>query len=417
MAATDPVSNINRTNIASSLNPLLKELGSLPPSIETPYLTASLDWTPDGNAPSSRSSITEAWNTLKVDLDAFPARSQGRASLETDLERITQFVREDLDPAARGVHFVANAGQEVFSATPLGLPIPTAVNVAPIPALKTLTRVIEDNPMYAILVMDQRDATLSFVTSGERSGSVSVAGSDYPRHQKSGGWSQKRFQTRADERVDAFGRTVADEVHRALKATGVNRLVFSSDEVSGPPFLRALPDETRSQIIGDFRIGVNAPLHEVVAAARPIAVDFERQREAEIVQSISDAVESGNRGVAGAEGVLSALRNGQVHELAMTGRYELAGWADFTASLYGAGDPPVDHPANGNAADMVPISLEEEMIRLAIASDSLIDIITGKLPVDEDEPVGTAGSAAPRAEAAERLDELGSVAALLRFDL
>lgn len=419
MAATDPVKSIRTEEhdspIAVDLPLALKRLGALPPNPASHYLTVTLDWRPQGDEPQLRPAQIEAETLIKEIIDPLPFRSEAARGLNADLERISAYLSNELDPAAQGVVIVANAAADVFETVPLGLPIPTSVTYAPIPALNRLARVIEDNPLYAILVLDQQQAVLSFVMADVLTETVTVKGSDWPRHQQTGGWSQRRLQARANERVEAFARTVAEETKRALDETGVRRLILSADEVSGPPLMDAFHETVKEKIIGEFRTDLDLPFHEHLTAAQPIADAYERKREAEAVEAVRDAVGSGNRGAAGAEAVLEALQNGQVYRLVMVGRYQQPGWADYAMPAYGVGDPPSTHPAGGDVANIVPVALEEEMIRQAIVTDAQIEIVAGRLPVGDGEPVPEGGTPPPRSEASDQLEELGGVAALLRW--
>ena len=84
-----------------------------------------------------------------------------------------------------------------------------------------------------VLVLDQVNANLMIVDQGTRRQSVRVLGNDYPRRQQTGGWSQRRLQARAEERINAFVRSVAEETRRELEATGVKHLILRESELLG----------------------------------------------------------------------------------------------------------------------------------------------------------------------------------------
>ena len=69
--------------------------------------------------------------------------------------------------------------------------------------------------------------------------------------------------------------------------------------------------------------------------------------------------------------------------------------------------------------DIVPVALEEALIRLAVRTGADIQIIESGVPVDETEaePIPPHGNLPPRSEAAQLLDDLGGIGALLRFSL
>src|SRR6266508_2249379 len=93
-------------------------------------------------------------------------------------------------------------------------PVATDVSTGPTPSLRQLARIAEDFPTFAVVVADQREAVIWLMERRIWQRSVEVSGTDYPRHQQQGGWSQRRYQARADERIEALAKTVADETRR-----------------------------------------------------------------------------------------------------------------------------------------------------------------------------------------------------------
>ncbi len=418
MAATDPVRSVRSEEFdhpaQTDLTQTMHRLAALEPSTGTPYLTGALDWRPEGSDPNVRQAVTEARRVVEQAIGEQEKRSAALESLSTDLEAITEKVQKTLDPAAQGVYIVANSGLGVLEVEPLGLPVETSVYLGPIPALKALAQMVEDFPLHAILQVDQEQSLMSFVSEDLVSGSVAVQSSTWPRKQASGGWSQRRYQARADERVQAVAKVIADETRKALEETGARRLIISASDVMRPALMTEFHESVKEKIIGDIRIDIDAPFPEVLDLARPVKNAFERQREAEQVAELENALPSG-RAVAGTIDVLKALRNGQVHRVLMTRRYQDEGWMDYSMQVFGLGTPPKEHPAGGDMANIVEVAMEEEIIRQAIVSGAQIEIIKGALPVDPDSPIPAAGSDAPRAEAAQKMDTLGGVAAMLRF--
>ncbi len=418
MSATDPVRTIQEQThdhpIISDLDDTLRRLAALPPSNTTPYLTGVLDWTPQGESPGLRAAAVEASNAAAEIIAKQEKRSAALESLTADVEAISEALRTDLDSAARGVYVVANSGRKVFELEPLGVPVETSVHAGPIPMLKRLAQLVEDYPLHALLQSDQDTAVLSFITEDLVSGEIHLRSSLYPRKQSAGGWSQRRFQARADERVQAFAKVIAEETRKALEETGARRLILATSAVMEPEILSAFHTTVSEKIIGSFHMGVDAPFDEVLDRARPIGIEVERKREAEQIAQLQDALPNGNA-VAGTVDVLNALRNGQVHRLLMTRGFAEKGWIDPEMQLFGIGDPPAEHPAGGDMSNILVVPLEEEMIRQAVQGGSQIEIVKGTPPLDPDADIPEAGQGPPRKEAVQPLDELGGVAAMLRF--
>ena len=139
----------------------------------------------------------------------------------------------------------------------------------------------------------------------------------------------------------------------------------------------------------------------------------------EAVQRVNDGQGPGGHATAGSEDVLVALQSGQVMTLVMNDDFQGQGWADYTLPVYGAGKPPTKHPAGGEPEHIVEVALEDEIVRLAVQTGAEIEIVHSAVPIDPDGnvPIRQADDDFPRSEAAQALDQLGGVGAILRFTL
>ncbi len=445
--ATDPVQRIrtseHATPLALDLAQTLARLANVTPSTEAPYLTVSLDWRPEGSEPgripppeqkrSERRGRGDdngtprrpAWETLRRDLDEtikkYGPRGAAFDSLSADLKRITTYLDEELDPAAHGVIVVACGHQDIFEPVPLDIPVTTGLTVGPVPSLRELVRAGLDYPEFAVLVADQREANLWLMQRQTWDRGVQLEADDYPRKQAQGGWSQKRFQNRADERVEAFARTIADETRREIAEGNaqVPYLILAADEPMATALNEAFHQTVSERIIGTIALESDSNFATIAAAAEPLVAARERQHERDTVQTMLDGVGAGGRGVAGAEDTLTALETGQVLTLVMNDDFNGNGWADFTLPLHGVGDVPREHPAAGDVANIVPVALEDIAVRLALQTDAGIELIATDVPVsdDEQEHIPAAGNPIPRTRAARSLDDMGGIGAILRFVL
>jgi peptide subunit release factor 1 (eRF1) len=155
----------------------------------------------------------------------------------------------------------------------------------------------------------------------------------------------------------------------------------------------------------------------MIEATLPLVTQVERDQELATARAVAAAVSANGRGAAGAPAVLRALQAGQVATLVIVDDFAEAGWADYGHDTYGVGAVPATHPTGGDPAKLVPVALEEELIRLANRTGAEIEIIHSSVPFDDEAGIPEPGSPVPRSEAATMLDELGGVGALLRFTL
>lgn len=442
--ATDPLRGAGHETfdipLTFGVREALVRLADPPPSLQAPYVTASLDWTPSGENPGreptpemrrsqARGSHRDAGEQRRparhgmereLDrlLDAHGPRGAAFDNLKAAAERIASYIDDELDPSAQGVYIVANPERQVFEALALGLPIHTRIHAGPTPMLSPLARMVDDHPGYMVLLADQHEATLSLVRRARRGKRVWLDSSEYPRRTQQGGPSQRRYQARVDERISAFARKIAEETLHALRDADVDMLVVAGDEVITSELKAEFHETVTDRIVDWIRLDIKSSEQEILDATLPIVAEAERERELAKVQQIAGAVGADERGASGGAAVLRAVQAGQVSVLAMVDDYTEQGWADYRRDVFGVGPIPSSHPLDGEADELVPIALEEELIRRAVQTNADIEIVKTDVSSEDWDDVGIpqTGSTLPRTEAAMQLDGLGGVGALLRYD-
>lgn len=397
--ATDPVERIRSeerdTPFSVNLRQKLQDLAHLEPSPEHKYVTAYIDWRPGGESPGSRPGRTLLDNAISQWRRDLRDAGESTSGFDADVERITNFIDDGIDPAVHGIFVLANDELGVFEAVMLAMPMETDLHVGPTPKLRTLMAIVEDFPRFALLQADQHDANLYVINRASPQSETSLESNEYPRRHQQGGWSQRRFEARAEERVQHFARAVAEETRKLIDEEQLEMLIVSASDV----FKSALDDEfhqtVKEKIVGELSLDGNAAEHEIIEAAQEVAEQAERNREMESILRLEDAIGAGNQGASGPADVLRALANGQVSKLLMADDFEGTGWADFTLNLFGIGNVPTSHPTGGEIGNLASINVAEEMVRLALATGAQVEIVPGA--------------------SAARLHEHGGVGALLRY--
>ena len=443
--ATDPVKRVSATEQeypgVPDLQSALTRLAALQPSPTASYLTVSFDWSIDGSepgrlpAPAPKRSQERAlrgeqgaprrpgWQQMQRELqslvESHGPRGETYDALNADLTRITDFVENQLDLNMHGVFIVADGQQGVFEAIPLDVaPTPSLV-VESIPALRPLVHASEDYPTFAVVNANQQEANVWIIERLGWSENVQVESDSYPRHQRSGGLNAQRYQNRADERVEAFARTVAEQVNRLFmeSATPPDYLILSDEEPMSTAIVEHLHKEVSPRVLGKAVLGKDPLPTEIAAIVAPMIEAAERQEEIDAVQKVADNVGAQTLGIAGAVDTLRALANGQVQTLVMNDDFSATGWADYSLPVFGLGEIPAEHPAGGDVANMRVTKLEDEAVRLALLNGGTVELIQTTEPLNPDSDVPRAGGEIPRSAAATALDGLGGIGAVLRYDI
>ncbi len=363
------------------------------------------------------------WQQMQRELHALVEshgpRGETYDALAADLARITEFVETQLEPNVNGAFIVADGQQGVFEAIPLDVaPTPSLV-LESVPALRPLVHASEDYPTFAVVNANQQEANVWVIERLGWSENIQVASDGYPRHQSTGGLNAQRYQNRANERVEAFARTVAEQVNRLFmeSSTPPDYLILSDEEPMATAIAEHLHKEVSPKVLGRVVLGKDPLPTEIAAIVAPMIEAAERQEEIDAVQKVADNVGAQTLGIAGAVDTLRALANGQVQMLVMNDDFTATGWADYTLPLFGLGEIPAEHPAGGDVANLRVTKLEDEAVRLAVLNGGTVELIQTTEPLSADSDVPRAGGEIPRAAAATALDGLGGIGAVLRYDI
>jgi hypothetical protein len=188
------------------------------------------------------------------------------------------------------------------------------VRVGPAPALLPALRAEQDD-LYHVAVLLDREGADVWVRSGlgPADEHATVAGDTEHIHRgHPGGWSQRRFQQRAEGTWDANARLVVDEVRGQVDLDRVDHLVVAGDERAVGFFVAALPAGARQRMVevdGSRHADHDLFLDAVDTAIRSAA----KQAEVGEIRQLRDEL-AADTAVEGIE-VLSLLSQGRVEVL------------------------------------------------------------------------------------------------------
>ena len=244
-----------------------------------------------------------------------------RASFERTGERISQYIANQAPKSAKGLAIFASTTEDLFEAIPFDVPIErSSMHLDAVPHLYPLAQINDQYPRYAALLLDTNSADLYVFALGATKRRESVQG-EKTRRTSMGGWSQARYQRRANnfhkqhikEVVDRLGKVVADE--------RLNHIVIAADQVARPFLMEQLPKHLAEKVIDMANVDVKSPPeHEFLAETMAALRQADAKTDAEHVRQMLDAWRAGGLAVAGIEPTLRALEMRQVEELLIGAR-------------------------------------------------------------------------------------------------
>lgn len=251
---------------------------------------------------------------LKERLKSYDARSDERASLERDAERIQTYLR-DVERSADGLALFACDGRGLFQALPLSAPIPEhRLYIDREPHLYPLARLDDQYPRYAALLLDTNAARLFVFGAGavERAESIQ---NQKTRRTQVGGWSQARYQRHAENFHLLHVKEAVDMLERVVRDEGIQHVILAGDQVVIPLVREQLSADVAARVVDVTKLDQRASDTEVLAATLESLRERDAETDRERVQRLFDAYRGGGLAVVGAEATRTALELGQVDEL------------------------------------------------------------------------------------------------------
>ena len=309
-----------------------------------------------GVAEDAAEQVRLLWKGLRSRLSDDGAPEAALEALDTCVERA--------HPGAMLAVFATDAGLRWVQHLPWHHGDSVAM-VGKLPSLVPLLTARQREIPFVVVATDRLGADLLAVVPDEGDTRRTVEGEElHVTRSAPGGWSQRRFQQRAENRWEANAGEVADAVTRLADETGA-QLVVTTGDVRAVQFLRAaLPPRVNSLLVevqGDYSTVDNVTERAHVLAAE-IAV---RQTELVLTDYARELSQAGNA-CAGVGPVLTALSAGQAATVLL--------------------DPTRTHGQLASLAEQAP--LDDVLIQAAAATDADVWIVPAGAPQLDDTGVG-----------------------------
>jgi peptide subunit release factor 1 (eRF1) len=253
----------------------------------------------------------------------FEPHSADRESYDKDVERIQNWVAEQLQPSANGVAIFACAGaDDFFEAVQLDAPVKEhRLYVYNQPQLYELARLTDAYPRYAAVVVDSQLARIFVFALGGTVGEAEVEGAPTKRIQ-AGGWSQARYQRRNDNERQQHAKEVVAALDRIVKQEEIGYIILAGDEVAVPALRAELPQHLEEKVVDVLRLDITAPEHEVLQATLGALAQVDAIEDADKARRAIEGFRGNGLGVAGLEATFAALIRGQVADLLISEEFE-----------------------------------------------------------------------------------------------
>ena len=326
-------------------------------------------------------------------LKAYQLGSPQRQSLERDIARVDAYLADEVHRSSNGLAIFACAGAgEFFEAMQLDVAIDDHwLFIGSVPHLYPLARLIDQFPRYASVVLDTHRARIFVFGLGRVEKRQEVTGVK-TRRNSMGGWSQARYQRRAENFHLHHVKDVVDALDRIVRQDNIQHVIVAGDDVVVPMLKEQLPQHLLDKLVDVLKLERDAQEDEIVEATLDVLRQKDAEDDAARVQELIGAWQSNGLGVVGPEAVLTALQMGQVDELLISATADALKPVQKLPDDAAPGDVAVETSAPSSADDG-RLKLSDELITRAQQTAAHVRII----------------------EDASLLEDYGGVGALLRF--
>jgi peptide subunit release factor 1 (eRF1) len=369
----------------------METLAALEPS-PFPVISLYLSLTPNQNGREDYQTFVK--KVFNDRAKALRPESPERQSFEKDTERIQLYLDGDRDAAIQGLAIFASSGSDLFETVPLETPFDDHwLFVGSAPHLYPLAKLVDTYPRYAALLLDTNKARILVfgLAATERDERIV---NDKTRRSSKGGWSQARYQRRADNVHMHHMKEVVETLDRIVREEGISQIVIAGEEVALPKLREQMPAHLTEKVVDTVSLQRNASGDAIMETTLTAIREKDAETDAEKVEELFNEWQSGGLGVVGPEATLSAFQVGQVDELIITGSVDslkpVQKLPDDAAS-----EMQADTSAPQSGVDEARLKLSAELIKRAQQTAASIRFI----------------------EDAGLLAEVGGVGALLRFRL
>jgi peptide subunit release factor 1 (eRF1) len=300
------------TALETPLRDQLDRLAAIEPS-ERSIISLYLDLRPDQNGQRMH---VDTFLRNSFDEQLRSRTPHARADLERSAQRIAQYIANQAPRSAKGLAIFASTTDDLFEAIPFDVPFERpSIHVDAVPHLYPLAQVNDRYPRYAALLMDTNSADLYVFALGATKRRESVH-SEKTRRTSIGGWSQARYQRRAQNVHKQHVKEVVDLLDKIVSEERLNHIVIACDEVARPFLMAQLPKHLAEKVIDMANVDVKSlPEHELLAETMAALRQADAKTDAEHVKRMLDAWRAGGLAVAGIEATTRALEMRQVEEL------------------------------------------------------------------------------------------------------
>ena len=315
--------------------------------------------------------------------------------LESDLDEVQAVLQYDVTPRTQGMALFANGEGGIYQRIELPFRLINRVVLQKSPYVRPVVHALSLLEPFIVARVSRDDSSLYLVDEWGAVAKENDLSGPWLRtsDRESGELSVKDYfaAARQDSLVELHFKEVASALAKWLDASPVRRVVLCAQHDIASAFRRALPAAVAPRVVAEIPFDGAATPHQILAAARVAATEARQLELVRLVERVKEGLGSNGHGAAGFNEVADGLERGQVRTMVVDRNYRPPGWTCTDCDWVGLTQLGKCPRCGGRPVPV--LDAVGELVRLAILKSIRVEV----------------------AETVPALDEMGGVAALLRF--
>lgn len=200
------------------------------------------------------------------------------------------------------------------------------------PQIGHLLWMIDEYEPYLIVMVDQEKARFftTYLGSVGFQGGMEIDTAEYDFRERTtmhapgpgidnaavhGGTGVDQFENMLDEHRARFYRDVVSEIEKHLKRHETERIIIAGSEQAAHALQNMLDDRLKAMVVGIVSVPMHESAEQILERVQPLALEYERRQELDLVSQVIDFAKSRGRGALGRKDVQEALDMQRVDKL------------------------------------------------------------------------------------------------------
>jgi peptide chain release factor subunit 1 len=315
--------------------------------------------------------------------------------LQDELDEVGAVLQYDLTEKTQGLALFADGQGGIYQRIELPFRLINRVVLEPSPYVRPVVHALSLLEPFIIAQVSGDDSSLYLVDEWGSVAKTDHSSGPWLRtsDRETGELSIKEYfaAARHDTLIDQHHKEVAGTLAKWLEGSPARRVVLCAQHEIASNFRRALPSAVAPKVVAEIPFDAAVTVNQMLVSARAAANEARQRELIQLTARIKEGLGRNGRGAAGFEEVRDGFDRGQIQTMVVDRNYRPPGWRCPDCDWVGldqVGRCPICGGSPVPVADAVG-----ELVRLAILQSSGVEV----------------------AESIPTLDEMGGVAAQLRF--